>query len=249
VKESKIKIMVTKDYSIFKTQKGNRDVFQKDVKKVEDKILVNNLLDYHPILVDSNMMVIDGQHRLEVAKKNNLYISFIKVKKEKAGLKTTQSINTTGKAWTVRDFLKSYIELGCNEYIRFNNILNKYKFLTISQLIELGSSQKAESFREGDYKFTTPDDVLIKALDDISLYSSIGINLPKRTHFQRWMLLTIKRGIVFDHTRMVKKLSENIDIVKRLPSDCYIYSDTFGEIYNHRLTSKNVINFNLRLIK
>jgi hypothetical protein len=177
-------------------------------------------------------------------------VSFIKIKNKKAGLKTTQSINTTGKPWTVKDFLRSYIQLGCSEYIKFNNILIKYKFLTISQLIELGSgSKKVDDFKNGLLRFNTDEELLLGALDEVSLYTSVGIGLPKKTHFQRWVLLAKRRGVIFDHNRMVKKLSENIDIVKRIPSDCYIYGDTFGEIYNHKLRAKNVVNFNVRQIK
>lgn len=253
MKASNITILTTQDYSIFNTQEGNRDLLNNDIKKIEKKILGNNLLKYHPILVSSDFKVIDGQHRLEVAKRNKLEIYFI-IMKEKSSLKTTQSVNTTGKPWQVKDFLKSYIALGNPEYIKFNEYLHEYTFLTISQLIELSTSiksggrQASEIFRDGDLTFSDHD-TLIRNLNSINNYINTSMKIAKSTHFQRFIFLSDKRGIVFDHKRMVKKIDANAEIVKRIPNDCYMYADLLGDIYNHKLSKVNKVNFNLRLIK
>lgn len=251
MKKSSISIFKTSDYEIFGTQEGNRDLAANDIKRIEKKILANNLLDYHPILVGNDYRVIDGQHRLEVAKRNNLEISFI-VMEDRSSLKTTQSINTTGKAWQVRDFLKSYIALGSDEYIDFGKILEKYTFLTTSQLIELASSgdtkKKLERFRNGDLALIDRD-ILCQNLNSINNYVNTTLKISKGTHFQRFIFLANKRGIVFDHTRMATKMNSNIDIVKRIPGDPYIYAEVLGDIYNHKLSKVNKVNFNIRLIK
>ena len=248
---SKTKILYTNDYSIFKTQQGNRDLLCSDIKRVEKKILENNLLCYHPILVSKDYFVIDGQHRLEVAKRNNLDIYFIIMDSDSC-LKTTQSINTTGKPWTVKDFLKCYVSLGVESYIEFNNILNKFKFLTISQLIDIAAirnnKSKSENFKDGTMVLCDLD-TINENLNGLNNYINTTLKIAKNTHFQRFIVKLNKRGIKFDHERMVRKIDANTDIVKRIPSDPYIYSDVLGDIYNHKLSMKNKVNFNLRKIK
>jgi len=250
--ESSVKILQTSDYDQFKTQDGNRPLLKNDLIKIEKKILDNNLLRYHPILVSKEFEIIDGQHRLEVARRNSLTISFI-VMTEDSSLRTTQSVNTTGKPWTVRDFLNSYIALNQQEYIKFNEYLERYKFLTVGQLIDLGSvrrasAQKTECFRDGDLEMRGCE-FLTGTLNNIHLYICCSIPLSSSTHFQRFMFMAAKRNIVFDHQRMIKRIEDNIDIVKRIPADAYIVADVLGEIYNYKLRSANNINFNLRGIK
>lgn len=253
MKQSNISIFQTSDYSIFKTQAGNRSLAANDLKRIEKKILANNLLKYHPILVGKDYRVIDGQHRLEVAKRNNLEVSFI-VMQSKSSLKTTQSINTTGKAWQVKDFLRSYIALGKKEYIKFNSYLEKYKFLTISQLIDIsviGRNKDAsgnETFRNGDIELRD-ETIIRKILNDINHYISTTLKISKMVHFQRFIMLANRRGIIFDHKRMVAKIESNIEIVKRIPSDPHIYAEVLGDLYNHKLSQVNKVNFNTRLIK
>lgn len=249
---SKTKILYTNDYSIFKTQQGNRDLLVSDIKRVEKKILENNLLHYHPILVSKDYYVIDGQHRLEVAKRNKLDIYFI-VMSDESSLKTTQSINTTGKPWQVKDFLNSYIVLKNPEYMKFNEYLKEYKFLTVSQLIGLsvigdGVTKPTELFKNGKIKLKN-EEFIRKVLNDIQSYDGSSIRLSKNTHFQRFITVTNQRGIKFNHKRMLAKIELNIDIVKRIPNNSKIYAEVLGDIYNHKLSKSNKVNFNIRAIK
>jgi len=253
VKESEIKIMVTRDHSIFKSQKGNRAVCQKDVDKIEAKILADNLLRFHPILVNDYLEVIDGQHRLEVAKKHGLFISYI-VMDNKADLSTTQKINTTTKLWRVKDFLQSYVSLNYKEYVYFQSIMNEFKFLTISQLIDISSigrskeGSKTTAFKEGNMSIPNKPK-LEDLLDRINTFYEYDKALARKTHFQRFLNLARKRGVNFDVSRMIERMSENRGIVKSLPNNPYTIADVLGEIYNHRLHDKNKINFNLREVK
>lgn len=250
---SDIKIFHTLDHETFKTQEGNRDLASSDLKKIEKKILDNNLLRYHPILVSKEYHVIDGQHRLEVAKRNNLDVYFIVMEAEST-LETTQLINTTGKPWQVKDFLKSYIALGNEEYIKFNKYLQKYKFLTTSQLIGIavvGGLNKAgatDLFRSGKIKLRDSD-FIEKILNDIQYYDGTSVRLSKNTHFQRFITATNKKGIEFNHKRMIAKIELNIDIVKRIPNNPRMYAEVLGDIYNNKLSMGNKINFNIRAIK
>lgn len=251
MKESGITILETDNYEIFVEQGGNREVILKDILRVERKILSNNLLQYHPILVNSGFEVIDGQHRLEVAKRNNLTVYFI-IMEGGASLKTTQDINTTGSAWTMKNFLDSYVFLKLPIYVKSQNYLNRYKFLTISQFIALSGtsngSSASQKFRDGLHVFSD-ESRLQRCMDAIELYEDTAMKISRGTHFQRFMILADRRGVTFDHARMVKQINKNIDIVKRLPNDAYLISEMLGDLYNHKLRPANIVNFNIREIK
>src|SRR5215469_12497290 len=71
-------ILKTSDLSIFKNVSFNRDKNKKHIQDVVKIIKKENLLHLHPILVNNEMEVIDGQHRLEAAKDLGLEIFYIK---------------------------------------------------------------------------------------------------------------------------------------------------------------------------
>jgi hypothetical protein len=72
------KVEKTKDYSIFKYLLGNRPINKAHLKKLKSSIEKNNHLNLHPIVVNQNYEIIDGQHRLECAKELGIDIFFIR---------------------------------------------------------------------------------------------------------------------------------------------------------------------------
>jgi len=72
-----LQIQSTKDYSMFKKMEGNRHLDKFHLKKLCSAIEKDNQLDVHPIIVNKELYVIDGQHRLEAAKALGLNIFYI----------------------------------------------------------------------------------------------------------------------------------------------------------------------------
>ena len=62
-------IKETSDYDIFKKHVHNRPLVEGNILKILKSIQFKNLLKYRPILIDKDYRVIDGQHRLEAAKR------------------------------------------------------------------------------------------------------------------------------------------------------------------------------------
>ncbi len=72
-----IHILQTKDYYIFKKMEGNRHLDRFHLKKLSAAIERDNQLNVHPIIVNRDLYVIDGQHRLEAAKILGIDIFYI----------------------------------------------------------------------------------------------------------------------------------------------------------------------------
>ena len=65
------------DYSQFKLSELNRTPITSHVKTIKDALKENNFLHLHPIIVDQQMNIIDGQHRFLAAKSLRLPIFYI----------------------------------------------------------------------------------------------------------------------------------------------------------------------------
>jgi hypothetical protein len=111
------KILKTHDYSIFKTVNFNRDKSKKHIRDVIKIIKKENLLHLHPILVNNDMEVIDGQHRLEAAKELGLEIFYIQSDLSYEHILSSNliqknaSLNDVIKFYALKDAIPSYVFL------------------------------------------------------------------------------------------------------------------------------------------
>src|SRR5687767_13196050 len=120
-------IKITKDYSVFKRIKGNREVYPQHVKNLVESFKGNpDILSYNPVLVNDRFEVIDGQHRIAAAKKLNIPVYYIVHKK--LGLKDIQGLNSGTKPWGPMDYAKCYAELGKISYQIYVDIAEDYPF-------------------------------------------------------------------------------------------------------------------------
>jgi hypothetical protein len=110
-------VLKTKDYSIFKFVNFNRDKRRKHIEAMKKVLLKENLLKFHPILVNQNMEVIDGQHRLAAAQELGLEIFYMSgdISYEhilNANLvQRKASISDILKFYAVKDHKEDYIKL------------------------------------------------------------------------------------------------------------------------------------------
>ena len=137
-----MKVNKTSNYSQFKKIRGNRLVNRTYVNNLITSITDTNLLEYTPILVNKQMEVIDGQHRLEAAKKLGIDVYYIEI--GEGDLNMVQLLNTNIHNWSLLNFLDSYILLGNNHYKILKEYIDTYK-LPVGISVNLLSGFKADS--------------------------------------------------------------------------------------------------------
>lgn len=147
-------IQKTKDYKKFKSILGNRQLNKGHIHLLEVEIQRNNLLDVCPIIVNEKMEVIDGQHRLEAAKKLGIAVPYVKV--PGLGIEHVVRMNTSQKKWMMKDYIQLHVDLGNQDYIDLQEFITKWK-TTPSIAIMLLSNQsysksKVAEFREGRWQ-------------------------------------------------------------------------------------------------
>lgn len=127
-------IQKTKNYDQFKTLEGNRPINARHLGILTVAIAKNNMLAVNPILVNEDMYVIDGQHRLEVARNNDLEIYYLTL--TGATIDQVIELNANLRAWTAKDFILSYANRGNKAYQWLLSFMEDYK-LTITQALML----------------------------------------------------------------------------------------------------------------
>lgn len=129
------KIIHTTEYGIFLRYKSNRDINKHHLAKLCKSIQRKNLLHLFPIVVNENMDVIDGQHRLEAAKTLSVPIYFV-VDKEvsKADIAI---VNNSRKQWSGRDYINFYASEGEEAYLCLKELLTSFPKLSIMAGVKL----------------------------------------------------------------------------------------------------------------
>lgn len=127
----------TNDLSIFKQMRGNRPVNPQHISRLAHSMEVYGCLQ-NPILVNQDMLVIDGQHRLEAARKSKKSVYYIIVKNY--NLKEIQVLNLNQKNWTKKDFMDGYADMGLKPYIKLRDFYRKNSDYSLTTCIALCSN-------------------------------------------------------------------------------------------------------------
>ena len=238
LKRSGVNIFITTEYWILKDQEGNRALSKSNLKKLREKISSRNMLKYHPILVNSQMEVIDGQHRLAIAKEFGLPISIINIGDQ--DISETMSINTTGEKWSLKDFLESYSSRGSLPYSKIKAFIGEYDFFSLPQAIYACKGKNAsKDFKEGNLiispsEFNLAVDLAMK----MTQFSCVHKKLKSHSFLQRAVRKLIKDDVSWDHQRLIDLCMENQSKLLSMPHNVPVIIDTLESIYNKHLKKR-----------
>lgn len=144
----------TKRYDQFKMLLDNRQTARGHINKLKDAITSNpEILKAQPILVNENMEVIDGQHRLLAASELGIPIYYTKVKG--LNINTARAMNTIQKRWSLDDYAYSFAKAGNVHYKAYNKYRHEWPGVTqsVMMVILAGRETKgiAVDFRKGEF--------------------------------------------------------------------------------------------------
>lgn len=124
-KENEIKDVVIKythDYYRFNFIGGNRDINTCNLYKLTEELKKENLLHLHPIIVNKDFEIIDGQHRFLAAKE--LGIGFYYILDENVSIDHVVNGNSNQCTFEVKDYIKYYaVEKNNPHYILLRKML------------------------------------------------------------------------------------------------------------------------------
>lgn len=148
-------IQKTTDYNKFSLIQGNREIIAGHVAKLATSILQRNMLPQNPILVNEKYEVIDGQHRLEVARNNNLEIYYMIV--PGAAFEEIVALNSSNRVWNSMDYVNGYASKGSKDFMWLKEFIDQYGISVTQALTFLFGSEGGwprTAVRRGDLNLT-----------------------------------------------------------------------------------------------
>lgn len=206
-------IQKTRDYNLFKSLDGNRRLKKSSIKKLKISIEKDNRLNIHPIIVNSQYEVIDGQHRLEVARQLGIDIFFIKSDSVHESHIIEANVNQTPwevenyiDYFAVKDKIQDYIELKklmASTNLKPKALLNLILGTVSTEMLNFLKTGKFRSPRNKNYENTVSNylDFISYVKDKrVSPFSMFSNHFFTKAY--RWLLST--NG--FDYQLFIKKL-------------------------------------------
>ena len=234
-------IKKTNDYEIFKFFSQNREINRTHVRNLAKEIAKNNMLHLYPMLVDLDLYVYDGQHRLEAAKILGLEVYYHI--HETIKLNDLVSINKLTRQWNLIDYVNFFSKSGNEEYIKLSNFLNKSNMAVTQFCSFFHSSTPGGSFtktiRSGKFKF--PDVIEIERFNEILMKTNHALSVLNKhvieevectnsIRMKNALMHFIGRQDV-DYDELVKKLRLRADAIKKCVS-AEAYLSVIKKIYN-----------------
>lgn len=232
-------ILRTTDYSMFKKHESNRPIDNQNLRKVQASMRARNMLEFRPILVDQNMYVIDGQHRLEAAKALACEV-FYQIQKE-GNSEDIILLNAAQKKWELIDYVNYHASKGIQPYIDLKTLVTDLKlpFSLIVRSVTSWGGKIAVSIKNGSFCFregTSPITVKesFSKVNDvkeiIKKYSQKPSSFCNATRFTEALISMISNKSV-DYEKFKSKITLRADHLKPC-ANFQAYYQLLKDIYN-----------------
>jgi hypothetical protein len=229
-------VFSTDNYDLFKIKHGNRKINQTLVKKIYQSIVDNGWFSSSVIIVGDELVVLDGQHRIEALKmfkKKNGHAYKIKyiVDRDMDDLKKITIWQNARKGWSNEDYAVSFIAQGKSDYALYSTFRSDHQLshtVTLNLLANGYNKPTAKLFKSGnivihDIDLANEFAVRIKELGTYYEYAS-------HTQFVRAMIL-LWNNPLFSNKDFLKKLSRDRKKLFRVSSPEQ-YIRIINDIYN-----------------
>lgn len=228
-------VFETTDYSIFKPHKRNRNVVtRKDMLKQAEIGIIS------PVIVNGEMIVIDGQNRLHHSMIVGAPVKYII--DESLTVDDIARMNTNQEKWMLIDWIESYANEGREEYERLIDILNNHysdASLVSGLCIDVTSvSEARNAVMSGNFKIKNYE-IIISFFQYLNRFlEETKANKNSPTTKALYQLFRVEK---FDKDRLIKKVrSTRFDEElqdKRLTQTAVL--NGLLDAYNDKLSTKS----------
>lgn len=147
-----MEVLQTWDYNLFRLFPENRQVTGQHVRDlIKDPTFPLSYM-MHPIVINEEMFIVDGQHRFYACRRLNLPIYYI----TQIGASSKDIIPCqNSKRWSIDDYIRYYSKKGDKNYLWFLEFRERYAItifqarLIVRSFIEEKSSKSVDIFKLG----------------------------------------------------------------------------------------------------
>lgn len=224
----------TENYDQFK-HGSNRKVKDSHVKSLMESMLKYGYIKEMRILVTVAKFILDGQHRLESAKRLGITLIY-EISNLPNGI--IPYLNRTQMKWSPLDYLDFYISEGKKEYIKLSKLM-KTSGLSLTSCRNLatinfnhGGGQYTAKYRAGTFRFRNEK----RTYEILSYLKDFAPYIPHYGHkeFIRGFITFLLEQNSYDHKAMLKKISTNKHRFIR-SSELHFYFNTLKEVYKSKV--------------
>ncbi|MGI1734931.1 hypothetical protein DIX90_10115 [Streptococcus iniae] len=233
----------TTNYDMFNFSKFNRNVF------LTPEMLKQAELGFvSPIIVNENLTVIDGQHRLTACQQLGLPVEYI-IKKG-LGEDDIVRMNTVQKPWKLINYIEAYANEGRIEYVKLLELINTkdyYQSVAIISQVAVNSINPRgmiAPIQNGEFKFFNYEKT-VEFLSFLRLFKE-KTRIPYRSNMSRalYQLFQYKKINMDLLITRVIRTGLNEELIVKSPN----YSECMKELltaYNFRISnsSPNYVEF------
>ena len=237
------KVLYEKNYTKFTLLDDNRDINDVHVEALAKSMKKSGQL--MPIIVNENLEVLDGQHRLKACELLGLPVAY--VVNIGGNSRQVALINNTQKSWLTNDYLKHYSHESWKNHVEYKKIIMFEKENKLSHTVcmcllsdNLNNGRRwdtgvMKSFKEGNFK--------IKNLERAQTYASQLLKfksfVPNLVRIVRFCIAFIKvsqlKGFNLELAyKQIEKNSNKFD--KCVNQEDWI--EAFVDAYNYKLVTK-----------
>jgi len=199
--------MQTQDYKLFDFFNSNRAINESAVKKIMQSIEKIGYIKAKPIIVNKDLLIIDGQHRYEACKRLNLPIFYEEVDIDPN--MAMVELNSNQQMWKLIDYVHSYASQGIDCYKQLIIFSEKYKLGDTNSLnILFNAFGKATQVRKGIIFKINPN---AEKIVEFLYVAKEFLHFYKATHFVSAVILMFEK-IPYEN---IKKILKDIAIIKQ----------------------------------
>ena len=237
-------IRKTQAYADFSFLDSNRKLNEKHVQALVKSLEEHDLLEDNPIIVTQDLVVLDGQHRLEAAMRLGLPI-YYKIS-TKMGEGDIAIFNSTSSDWKLQNYLEFYVNKGLPAYVTLQNFCQEHGLLPYNGigLMNGNSAQpggkEVKSFERGEFSITDREHAE-KIINYINDFSEI-MPYSKSKAFMN-ALVRISRLPFYNHEEMLRKSKQQRDRFGIKYNDVRSWLNLLEEVYNFHRPAKDAVNF------
>lgn len=227
----------TINWDQFKEIESNRELNEAHVKKLVNAIHEKNLLHLNPIIVDAQMRVIDGQHRLEAAKRLKTFIYY--VIDETIRNIDISALNSNKKNWALIDYINFYTIEKRPGFGELSKFIANHPAIPLVSALALVNAEGRKNTREVMEGFVRVDNV--EQAEKVAAFLKWLRNIYDDAF--KGSVIRVVRELFdhpnFDEARFKSKIEDQPrSLVKCV--DYKQYKEMMLEIYNYNM-SKNRI--------
>ena len=240
--EAAADVRATTDYDIFTTIASNRPIVEPHVRHLMEQITEKDMLHLRPIDVNDAMGVVDGQHRLEAARRlgRPIYYRVAQLTEEDMA-----ALNRASRNWKNTDYLHYWASKGRPDYVKLVEFMQRHPQFIMSSAQALLSpiqARYAEDFREGRYLVDDEARAEVAATFLVSVKEQARFKYAYDVRFTAAIMRCYTHVMGFEPATLLRKiLLQPTELVRCATLQQYL--DLFERLYNYKTTEKLQVRF------